>query len=113
MKREKIDFNQPAHDVIATMCEGNPGALRVLSQLALTDPTLIVALDDMNIRGPQVWLGYKDHCREKLEVFTRCIRERDARMITTINEEYARYPSDEFRPKAVEAVGHSEREELE
>lgn len=111
-KRKDIDFNQDIREVIAQMSEGNPGALNVLSQLAFTDPSLIATLDDMNIRGPQIWLGYKDHCGQKLERFTRCIRERDQQMLDTINKEYTRHPTSEFRPKAVRAVGHGEREEI-
>lgn len=112
MRRQPIDFNQDIREVIALMSEGNPGALNVLSQLAFTDPTLIAVLDDMNIRGPQIWLGYKDHCGQQLERFTRCIRERDAAMLNTINRNYAMYPPSEFRPKAVQAVGRGEREEI-
>jgi hypothetical protein len=110
--RKPIDFNQDIKEVIIQMCEGNPGALNVLSQLAFTEPELIAILDDMNIRGPQIWLGYKDHCGQQLERFTRCIRERDAAMLNTINKEYAKYPPSKFRPKAVQAVGHGKREEI-
>lgn len=113
MKRKEIDFKQNITDVIAEMAEGNPGAARVLSQIAFTDPTLLVTLDDMNIRGPQVWLGYKDHSGERLEVFIKNIKGRNTRMIGTINREYEKFPSREFRPKAVVSVGHGKREEIE
>ena len=112
MVREDIDFKQPIQEIIVTMAEGNPGAARVLSQIAYTDPTLLVTLDDMNVRGVQVWIGYKDYCHEKLERFIRAIRERNNRMLATINQECNRLPSSDFRPKAVKAVGHHEREEI-
>jgi hypothetical protein len=113
MKREPVDFKKNIVDVVTALSEGNPGAMRVLSQIAFTDPTVLVALDDMNIRGPQVWLGYKDASAEMLEVFIKSIRDRDVRMIDTINREYSKFPPRDFRPKAVVSVGHGEREEIE
>lgn len=46
---------------------------------------IILNLDDMNIRGSQIWLGYKDHCGQDLEVFKKAIDDRDPKMIELIN----------------------------
>ena len=45
----------------------------------------ILNLDDMNIRGSQVWLGYKDHCGEDIEKFVQCAKNRDESMVEAIN----------------------------
>lgn len=106
-KREPVDFNGPLMGIVMAMSEGIPGAVHVLMSLIATDPVLLVTLDDMNIRGSQVWLGYKDHCGEKMERFTRCIRQRDTRMLHTINREMARCKGDQ--PAAVRFDGDGAR----
>ena len=83
--REPIDIAAGGMDLIVKMSEGNPGALRVLMELLPIDPILVLHLDDMNIRGWQVWVGYKDHCNYDLSLFTKCIQDRDQKMIETIN----------------------------
>ena len=83
-KREPIKLSTKIADMIAIMSEGNPGRLRIL--LELRDPISILGLDDMNIRGWQIWIGYKDYCGSDLEKFRECIRNRDSEMVNTINK---------------------------
>ncbi len=41
----------------------------------------------MNIRGSQIWVGYKDHCKQDIEAFKTAISQRDQAMVDTINSE--------------------------
>lgn len=92
--REPINLDDTTMDVLLKMAEGNPGAITVLSQLLeRDDPTglpgllTILSLDDMNMRGPQIWVGYKDHCGEDIEAFAAAVNSRDPEMIATVNAE--------------------------
>jgi len=71
------------------MSEGNPGAANVLGQMMQKDPDTglikILHLDDMNIRGTQIWLGFKDHCGQDMERFMQAILDRDQQMVDEIN----------------------------
>jgi len=84
--REEIKLEDSVMDVVIKMSEGNPGAVTVLSQMLKGDDLLLLLhLDDMNIRGSQIWVGYKDHCHQDIELFKACIKSRDVEMVNTIN----------------------------
>ncbi len=94
------------------MSEGNPGAVSVLTQFInddIKDLMLLLSLDDMNIRGTQVWIGYKDFCKEDIEKFKACIHTRDADMITKINMEGLR---GNHKHKAVTSGASYDKREL-
>ncbi len=85
--RQKIELNTSLQDAVLLMAEGNPGGLRVLLQISVTQNGFmkILGLDDMNIRGEQVWVGYSDHCGQDLGKFLECIHNRSSDMVRTIN----------------------------
>ena len=87
--REPLPLGVPVSNVLAILSEGNPGALNVLAQMAQQPDSipLVMYLDDMNIRGSQIWVGYKNHCKEDLSKFVECVRSRDRDMVNTINEQ--------------------------
>lgn len=89
--RKPLTLRHTLKAAIAEMSEGNPGALNVLCNLALHDPVeglfLVLALDDMNMRSSQIWVGYKDYCGEDMEKFKAAIKQRDPAMIAKVNEE--------------------------
>lgn len=99
MVREKINLTTKIQDVIITMSEGNPGSLRVLMEL-FSEITLgmfnILNLDDMNIRGSQIWAGYKDFCKEDLQLFINKIKYRDRKMVDFINSRKKDCETDEI-----------------
>ena len=77
---------------LVELAEGIIGSASVLADLwEASDEAgglnLFFRLTDMNIRGPQIWVGYKDHCKENLAMFIECLYSRDADMIATINKE--------------------------
>ena len=85
--REPIKLTDTMMETIIKMAEGNPGALRVLMELYSKNPFSFLGLDDMNIRGWQVWVGYKDYCKCDLDLFIKKIKERSLEMIDVINKE--------------------------
>ncbi len=87
-RRKDIDLNMNMIDLLILMSEGNPGAASVLAQLAKREDGFIriLSLDDMNIRGSQIWVGYKDVCGSDIDKFIRAIKNRDTEMIDHINE---------------------------
>lgn len=45
----------------------------------------LLNLDDMNIRGPQIWVAYKDICKGDLEQLVGRIEKRDPELVAAIN----------------------------
>jgi len=91
LDREELRINEKLMDWMVKMAEGNPGALTVLltamkEKGAQEIGELILFLDDMNIRGTQIWIGYKDHCGCDIDKFIGCIKEKDQVMIDKIDE---------------------------
>ena len=87
--RKEFPLTATLRDVVIDMSEGNPGALQVLMDL-LSDPTgfvLLMTLDDMNIRGTQVWIAFKDYAKEDMAVFIEAIRTRKQEMVDVVNLE--------------------------
>lgn len=88
--RDSIKFTDSLRDVIVKMCEGNPGALSVLMELAKrgTDGFItMLDLDDMNLRGPAIWVAYKDFCAHDIDKLTAACRSRDPEMVKAVNQE--------------------------
>lgn len=88
-KRKEISGNQPMTEVLTTLAEGNVGALTVLMRLIrenqMSGFLAVLNLDDMNIRGEQVWVGYKDFCKEDLGLFRSVVQKRDPEMVKFLN----------------------------
>lgn len=85
--RKKIDLMDNTMNLIFKMSEGNPGALTVLMEI-LQRPNALIAilgLDDMNIRGWQIWVAYKNHCKNNVDLLLELIKKRDSKMVDTIN----------------------------
>jgi len=97
-KREKIGLMDTGMQLLLKMSEGNPGAATVLSDMMKGGTNgffAILGLDDMNIRGSQIWVGYKDHCGMDMDRFIQAIKNRDAAMVDKINEVCALTAEDE------------------
>jgi hypothetical protein len=89
-KRKPINVTDTVGDVLVTLSEGNPGGLDVLTRLVKSDQfsgvMRILDLDDMDIRGPLIWILWKDICNHDLQkVIDFCI-SRDARIVARLNE---------------------------
>lgn len=75
---------------VVAMCEGNPGALNVLCsviQSAGAEQALQVfeVMEDMNLRGPRIWLAFKDASRQDLNLMMERVLSRDPSLVETVN----------------------------
>ena len=61
---------------IVKLCKGNPGAMRVLCQLAKIDSRLLDYLEMYNITGSDIWYEYKDICGEDIEKYSEFVNEK-------------------------------------
>jgi hypothetical protein len=102
MKRENIDPFRGFKDAILTMADGNPGAVSVLGYCldrqgrAEFMMETLIHLDDMNIRGSQIWIAFKDYCahgqdriahtEENLDRFINAVKMRDSNMVDMVNQ---------------------------
>ena len=111
--REKITGSISIQQMVILMSEGNPGGLSVLCKLLDKSPevnfTYLLDLDDMNIRGSQIWIGYKDYCKEDLEEFKKAVRGRDSKMVEMINYEMSGFGTVPLKEKAVTGGASFER----
>lgn len=90
--RPKVELEDTMFDVIYKISEGVPGAIVGLTQLMQADEAgfmLLLGLDDMNIRGSQIWEAYKYLYNEDGKKFAEAVKNRDEKMVQFINEELA------------------------
>ncbi len=88
--RDKLVGTDTVQDMVVKMCEGNPGALGVLLEIVNHPdggPLIMLRLADMNIRGAQLWVAYKDYCRRNLGMLLMRLEARDPRMVEVVNRE--------------------------
>ena len=91
--RAPLELTDTLSDTAVTMSEGNAGAATVIGQVLQNDPEKglldLLRINDMNMRGPQIWVAYKDHCGQDLEQFLNAVRSHDEAMIKTVNDQCA------------------------
>lgn len=88
-ERKDFTLSSSVMDIMTAMAEGNIGALNVIISLVKNKQDgliYLLDLDEMNIRGTQIWIGFKYFCGQNLEKFVECIVSRDQGMIDKINE---------------------------
>jgi hypothetical protein len=84
-----ITLEDTVLSAVTKMAQGNPGACQALMQLMehCENPLMaILHLDDMQVRGYKIWLGYKDYCKRDINKFYECIMSRDEEMLKLIND---------------------------
>lgn len=88
MPRNELSMAGSTADFMYEMSEGNPGAVRVLMDLLKNDHGFInvLDLDDMNIRGSQIWIAFKDFAGENMDAFVKACRDRDPAMVEMVNQ---------------------------
>lgn len=87
---QKIKLTDTMEEIITKLASGNPGALRVVMDILKNDEYglfLLFGLDDMAIKGPAIWVGYKDYCKQDIQKFIDCIQTRDKGMVDCILKE--------------------------
>ncbi len=58
----RIKENSTLKEIVVSMYEGNPGALRVLMELVAVYPSTIQMLDDAQIYGTHIYMLHNDCC---------------------------------------------------
>lgn len=90
--RKKIELDDSMFDIIYKISEGVPGAIVGIAEIMKSDKNgfmLLLGLDDMNIRGSQIWQAYKYLYNEDGKKFAKAIGRRDKNMVDFINQEMA------------------------
>jgi hypothetical protein len=74
--KDRIQSHMTVFDAIVAMADGNPGALRVMTEILKAGGTIdpdavdgfihLLNLDTLRIYGPKIWMLYKDVCGEDL-----------------------------------------------
>lgn len=74
----RITLKSTVVDAIVAMSDGNPGALTALSEIAKTPMGFIdiCHLDDAEIYGSDIWVGYKNVCDYDVEKMIAMARNR-------------------------------------
>lgn len=88
--RPKIELEDTMFDAIYKISEGVPGAMVGITKLMESDEAgfmLLLGLDDMNIRGSQVWEAYKYLYNEDAKKFAETVKNRDKNMVDLICRE--------------------------
>jgi hypothetical protein len=89
--RKEVQLNMSFMELVQLLAEGNPGAVTVMLELLSRDKNFgfmtLLSLDDMNIRGTQIWIAFKDYCNQDYAKLENAIKTRDPLMIEKINAE--------------------------
>lgn len=93
MWRITISKDMTIEKTVELMSENNSLARSILLYSAMVDPRLILSLDDMNMRGPQIVWAFS-YCEKKPAKFIGCVRLRNKEMVEYVNKcaEAMRYP---------------------
>ena len=109
--RDRINLTDSVINIALKMAEGNLGAATVLGLLlraGMDGFRVVLDLDDMNIRGSQIWVAYKDYCKQDLTALKKASFDRDIEMVAKINDELCGI---DFAEKAVCSGASYGREE--
>ena len=89
--RQSIELTDSFQDVVVKMSQGNPGACTVLCEILKANPvdglTVLLHADDMDLRGPALWVAYKDVCKEDLDKLIAAIKTRSPELVRDVNAE--------------------------
>lgn len=77
MGHERIELGDSPQDAVVKMSDGNPGAINVMMSIILKggaiDPKaflgglgVILSLDTHGIYGPDIWILFKDVCKQNI-----------------------------------------------
>jgi hypothetical protein len=73
-----MTFAQPTIDTILRICGGNPGAINTCSRLVQAGHAeTVLAMERLGLRGPDVWIAYKDLGDVTLETLVETIASAD------------------------------------
>jgi hypothetical protein len=89
-ERKKLRLDMTTMELVTTMAEGNPGAISVMVQIIQNESGNglldLLNFDDMNMRGPQIWVAYKDVCGQNIDLLLEKLKSRDTEMVSKVND---------------------------
>lgn len=86
--RANIGGADSAQEMLLKMAEGNPGGLNVCMQIMQKgNPLVLLDLDDMNIRGSQLWVAFKDFAKHDIDVLIKASFDRSQALVDAVNAE--------------------------
>ena len=86
--RERLSATATMNNLLATLAEGHPGSadvLRLICQFALSPLDTLFDLDDMNIRGRQIWHAFHQVCDGDFNEFLFRLDGRDPDLVSAVN----------------------------
>lgn len=92
VSRNPINLDMSLGDTIDMMTEQVPGAKQTMMRLARINPTLILELDDMNMRGQQIWQAFNQYSMGDITTFVGLLASRNEDMIQWVNRHLPSHP---------------------
>lgn len=100
-KREPLPERFTVREAVVHLSEGNPDAINVMMATLAYMPNahqLLRRLDEMNIRGRQVFVMFRDICGGNDDTFRTALLMRDALIVDALN---ARIVSAQYQHVAI------------
>ena len=85
---------------IATlMSEGNRNTYNLLILSGEIDTNILLTLDDMGMRGAQVWAAFAGFANKYFPKFKSCVMNRDPNLIDYVNKAVPQLKASAIRPR--------------
>ncbi len=91
LRENNIDLKKSKGELLTEMSEGNMGTMAILDRM-INKSNLInsvvytfIDLDDMNMRGDQIWIAFHEYCKNNILKFLDCVQKRDEKMVNYVN----------------------------
>jgi len=116
----RINLKDSLRDIVISMSEGNPGALRVCMEIVSSSRSIdpdsalgefgpLIFLDSLGIYGPSIWMLYKDVCGEDVTKLLAVLRAAQLGIISnsTVMEALSSYGNGLDADEVLEKVRES------
>lgn len=87
-KRIPLRLDMDLQETILIMAEETPGAQRVLEKIQLINPMVILDLDDMNIRGQQIYVAFSEFAEGKIDNLMNHARARSQPLVSFLCQKF-------------------------
>lgn len=73
-------------EIMVEVSDGNPGAVTALAEMMNEDPVALFAIQDSGLKGPQLWLAYKDYGEYDAQKTLHAIESEDEELAKVLEE---------------------------
>lgn len=87
---DRLELTDDIRTAIVKLAQGNPGAAVACAEVVKHSDVGLIDLchaDDMGLRGPALWIGYKDFAKQDVATFVDALRSRNKDMVQMIRSE--------------------------